>query len=297
MAIERVQVNTSYEHIEVEGARLAYVDRGQGEPVVFVHGGISDITIWEPIFDTVARQHRAIAYSRRWAWPNEPIPEGVADAIDRHALDLAALIEKLGVAPVSLVGNSWGGFVSLVVARDRPELVRRLVVQEPPVMPLVAGFPPAPPALLKTVLTRPRTGLPVLGMVVKGLAPTEAARKRGEIERSIEIFVRRVALGDAGYDSLPAWVKEHMGLNAATHASQFLNEGGFARFTAADARSIRVPTLVMTGEHSPRGLRALARELTRHLPNAETVEIAGASHIMHVDRPEATARAILEFTK
>lgn len=295
MAIEKRRTQSEYRHIEVEGANLAYVERGNGEPLVFVHGGISDLTFWEPILEPFGSRFRAISYSRRWAWPNEPIPAGVLDSVDVHAKDLIALIEQLGHGPVHLVGNSFGAFVSLLVARDRPDLVRRLVVQEPPIVPLLLGFPASPPALIKLLLSRPRTGLPLAKMVFGGILPVQSMVERGEVEPSIEKFVRSVALGDAAYEALPGWVKEHMRLNAGTHAAQFRNNGGFAPFTPADARSIRIPILVMTGQHSPAALRVLSAELARHLPNARMVEIPNASHVMHLANPGATIRAIDGF--
>jgi pimeloyl-ACP methyl ester carboxylesterase len=107
------------QHVDVNGAHLAYVEKGQGEPVVFVHGGISDLSIWGPLLEPVSHRYRAIAYSRRYAWPNQPIPEGVPDTIAPHAADLAQLIENLHLGAAHVVGNSWGAFVALVVARDR----------------------------------------------------------------------------------------------------------------------------------------------------------------------------------
>ena len=293
-AIEK-RLQSEYRHVEVSGATLAYVERGDGEPVVFVHGGITDLTFWEPILEPLGKSFHAISYSRRWAWPNEPIPGGVLDSVDVHARDLIALIEELRLGPVHLVGNSYGAFISLLVARDRPDLVRRLVAQEPPVIPLLICFPPSPPALIKLLLTRPRTGVPVAKMVFGGVLPVQSMVERGEVEASIEKFVRTVALGDAGYEALPDWMKEHMRLNSGTHAAQFRNNGGFVPFTPADARSVRVPTLVMTGQHSPVALRVLSAELARCLPDARTVEIPNASHAMHLANPDATVAAIDDF--
>lgn len=291
--IEQHQLRT----VEVNGTQLAYTERGSGDPVVYVHGGESDVTIWEPILESVGRHHRAIAYSRRWAWPNEPIPDGEGDIVDRHAADLIGLIETLQLRKVDLVGNSWGAFICLVVARDRPDLIRRLVLQEPPAVTLFMGAPPGPSGLLKTLVTNPRVGVPLARMVFTGLAPTEALVKKGRVEESVDRFVRKVALGDDGYEQLPNWVKEHMQLdqNLRTHASQFRNNGGFVPFTKADARSIRAPALVMKGESSPDHLTVIADELARLLPNGQTVTIPGASHVMHVANPEATADAIASF--
>lgn len=295
IATNQHESTEGFKHVEVEGTRIAYRERGSGDPVILVHGSVNDLSIWDPILDRIAERHRAIAYSRRWAWPNEPIPDGVADSVGVHAVDLAALIEKLDLGPVSLVGNSFGAFTSLVVARDRPDLVRRLVVQEPPVIPLLLGFPPGPPRLLKLLVTRPATGLPVARTVFTGLAPAEAAAKRGAVEASLETFLRRVVLGDERYERMPEWVNHHMRLNLGTHAAQFLNNGGLVPFTAADARSIRVPTLVMNGAESPKLFQILDRELAGLLPHVRMVVVPGAGHLMQVDNPEATAAAILDF--
>ena len=56
--------------VTVNGTTLAYREQGEGEPVVFVHGGISDLRTWEQQLPTVGRSYRAITYSRRYARPN-----------------------------------------------------------------------------------------------------------------------------------------------------------------------------------------------------------------------------------
>ncbi len=66
----------SLKRMRVNGTELAYVEQGRGQPVVFVHGGFVDLTIWQQQVPAVAKQYRAIAYSRRYAWPNDEIPDG-----------------------------------------------------------------------------------------------------------------------------------------------------------------------------------------------------------------------------
>lgn len=280
--------------VSVNGARLTYVERGTGDPVVFVHGGISDLTVWEPLLGPVGRGYRAIAYSRRYAWPNEAIPDGRDDQMLPHVDDLIAFIEALSLGPVHLVGNSWGAFICLLAALQRPDLVRSMVLQEPPVLPLLLGAPPRPWKLLGLLATRPATGRALLRMVVKGVAPAVKTLKRGRLEESVEIFARRVALGDAAYDALPEHFKAHMILNAGTHRAQFLGKG-FPAFPVRVARTIATATLVMTGGTSPEGLRRLSQRLFEVLPNAQHVEIAEASHVMQLGNPHATADAIMAF--
>ncbi|MFN2526780.1 MAG: alpha/beta fold hydrolase [Actinomycetota bacterium] len=278
----------------VRGVQLAYVEEGSGTTVIFVHGGISDFTIWKHQVPEFARGYRAVAYSRRFAWPNEEIPDGTDDQMLPHAEDLIALIEQLDAGPAHLVGNSWGAFICLFVALRRPDLVRTLTLEEPPVLPLFLSTPPRPQQLLKVLLTKPATGTALVGMIAKGMIPATIALKRGKVEESIRIFATRVALGGDSYDALPEEMKEHMLLNSKTHAAQFLG-AGFPEFTDRDARSIKHPTLLVYGERSPNGLRKLSDRLKELLPNVETVEIPNASHVMHYENPDATNAAILDF--
>jgi pimeloyl-ACP methyl ester carboxylesterase len=51
---------------EVNGVRIQYLEDGSGEPVVFVHGAISDHRAWEPVRDEIARKYRFIALTQRY---------------------------------------------------------------------------------------------------------------------------------------------------------------------------------------------------------------------------------------
>ena len=65
--------------VRVDGATLAYREQGDGEPVVLVHGSASDLRTWEQQVPAISESHRVIAYSRRYARPNEDIPLGTDD--------------------------------------------------------------------------------------------------------------------------------------------------------------------------------------------------------------------------
>src|SRR5262245_65859421 len=77
------------------------------------------------------QQTRLTAYSLRTQHPNVST-SAHADYLPRtHAADLAGLIQALNLGNVHLIGHSYGGFVSLLMTRDRPDLVRSLVLVEP----------------------------------------------------------------------------------------------------------------------------------------------------------------------
>ena len=109
----------------VNGAQLACLEQGEGQSVVFVHGGYSDLRTWLPQLAAFGDEYRAVAYSRRYARPNEDIPEGQDDQIGPHVDDLLSLLRSLDLAPAHLVGNSCGAFICLLAALREPSLVTR----------------------------------------------------------------------------------------------------------------------------------------------------------------------------
>ena len=54
--------------VEVNGARLRYIEQGSGEPIVFVHGARHDLRAWEPVREAVAKRYRFIAYNPEIFW-------------------------------------------------------------------------------------------------------------------------------------------------------------------------------------------------------------------------------------
>lgn len=108
--IANVHVSSAplHEDIEVNGVRLQYVEDGIGEPVVFVHGAVSDSRAWEPVRDQIAKKYHFIAYTQRYFGTAEWKDDGKEFGVATHADDLAKFISSLNVGPVHLVGWSYG---------------------------------------------------------------------------------------------------------------------------------------------------------------------------------------------
>ncbi len=280
--------------VEVNGTPLAYCEQGEGQTVIFIHGTAGDLRIWEQQLPLIGRSYRAIAYSRRFARPNEDIGVDADDQMLPHVEDLAAFLREIGAAS-HLVGSSWGAFISLLTAIRYPELVRSLILEEPPVVSLFASTPPRPMELLHLFATRPRTAVALLRFVAGAMAPAQRAFGRGENERAMQLFLVGV-LGKQAYDRLPDASKQIMRENLASARAQLLG-AGFPPLSADQVRSIRLPTLLVTGQHSPALFLRLTDYLEELLPVVERVEIPDASHIMHEQNAAAFNQAILAFLR
>jgi len=277
----------------VNGTTLAYREQGEGEPVVFVHGTASDLRAWEQQLPVVGRSHRAIAYSRRFARPNEDIAPEADDQMLPHVEDLAAFLRAIDAAPAHLVGNSWGAFICLLAAVRHPDLVRTLVLEEPPVLSLFVSTPPRPSELLHLFVTRPRTAIAILRFGAGTIGPAQKAFQRGQDEEAMRTFGHGV-LGKEPFEQLPEARKEQMRENLNSMRAQLLGEG-FPPLGDDDVSGIQAPVLLLTGERSPSVFIRLTDRLEELLPTVSRVDIPDASHVMHEENACATNEAIVGF--
>ncbi len=289
--------STAFEGIKtakVNGTALAYREQGEGEPVVFVHGGLSDLRTWEQQLPAVGRSCRAITYSRRFARPNEDIDPEADDLISLGTEDLAAFLREIDAAPAHLVGNSGGALISLLVAVRHPDLVRTLVLEEPPVVSLfVKSVPPRPVDLLRLFVTRPRTAFAILKFGAT-MARVQKAFQRGEDDKAMRTFIHW-ALGREPYERLPEARREQMRDNVSELRALSLGGARFPPLGDDDVRGIRAPVLLVTGELSPAMAVHMTDRLEELLPIVERVEIPDASHLMHDENAAAVNEAIVGF--
>src|SRR5215217_1719968 len=126
--------------VSANGTELSYVEAGQGEPVIFVHGGLQDYRMWAAHLPKFSGRYRAIAYSRRNHFPNDVSLDSLPDAAaDTHGEDLAAFVRALGLSRVRIVAHSSGAHAALFFAASHPEMVTSLALNEPPAAGMLAG--------------------------------------------------------------------------------------------------------------------------------------------------------------
>ena len=269
--------------VRVRGTDLRFVERGTGIPVVFVHGSLGTLESWAPQIDAFATRFRVIAYSRRYHWPNAAQPDGQEYTLSLHADDLIGLIEALGLERVHLVASSYGAYVALLVTLRRPDLVRSLVLAEPPILPWL-GRTPAGDSLLHTF---DRT-------VFKA---ARAAFVRDDSVGAVQRFWDGLAGATSPFDALPEGARARLlrsvfELRLETRADP---ADYMPALTCKDIGGIRSSVLLVTGERSPRMFHVINEELARCLAAEETVTVPGAGHGVNADNAGFYNGAVLQF--
>jgi pimeloyl-ACP methyl ester carboxylesterase len=111
--------------VESAGVNTHYEDRGTGEPVVLLHGGLESGASWAPYAARWSTRYRVLVPDRR-GHGRTPDVDGPY-TYEAMADETAAFLDRVAGSPARLVGYSDGGIVSLLVARERPDLVRSVV--------------------------------------------------------------------------------------------------------------------------------------------------------------------------
>lgn len=268
------------EKITVNGVELHYQDKGEGEPFVLVHGGIGDYRTWLATTNALSKQYRVIAYSRRYNFPNQnpEIPSDYSARVD--AQDLKALIEELELAPVHVVGHSYGAFTALFLAINNPELVRSLILAEPALMRWLADMPEGAASWQK--------------FETEVFSECAKAFREGDEDGTLRIFIDWV-LGPGGYDQLPPIVRTFMKSNLVEFGALLTSVDAFPPLLREDVEKLDIPTLMLSGENTIEALKLIDAELERHLPNVERIIIPEATHGMFIEQPVACNQAILDF--
>jgi haloalkane dehalogenase len=116
---------------DVDGLRLAHVDEGEGDPVVFVHGEPTWSFLWRKVMPPVLEAgYRCIAPDHAGFGRSDKPTDLGWYSYDRHSELFAHLLEHLDLRGATLVVHDWGGPIGLRAAVEQPERVARIVVMD-----------------------------------------------------------------------------------------------------------------------------------------------------------------------
>ena len=254
---------------------LVYEFRGEGEPVLLIHGALIEDMFLPLLGEPALSDYRLILYHRRGYGHSARLagPFSIAD----QAADARALLEHLGVDRAHVVGLSSGGLIAMQLALDAPERVRSLVLLEPA---LGSHF---------------TSGLSLRDRFYFMLALVRAAL--GNHASAAAAFLN--------YAAGPDW-REHTALTVPDGADQAERAGrGFhevelpsvSAFEWDGDRAARIsqPVLWIHGGESVLSVDIAAQLVPTWFPEAEFVVVPGATHLLSIHKPGAVAEAVARF--
>jgi pimeloyl-ACP methyl ester carboxylesterase len=259
-----------------DGQRLFAIDKGTGRPVVFIHGWTLSSAIWSLQIDALAAQGlRAIAYDRRGHGQSSK-PETGYD-YDALTADLAALLDRLDLRDVVLVGHSMGaGEVVRYLARNGSARVSRAM--------LVA---PTTPYALRTDDNPQGVDRALYDKIVAALWSNRYG------------YLASGAPGLLGRNAEPELVEWAMSI--ALQATPQAQIGCLRAFSETDFRpdlaAVTVPTLIVYGTGDSPIAPVNARRTQAGIAGSRVEIYEGAPHALFVTDAERFNRDLLQFAR
>ncbi|MCG7858696.1 alpha/beta hydrolase [Flavihumibacter sediminis] len=266
--------------IKVGDVELHYIEKGKGEPMILLHGGQGDYRAWPKQLEAFASRYRVISYSRRYHFPNQNMHESGSYSALTDANDLAGFIAALNLGAVHLVGTSYGAFTALAFAIDHPELVKTMVLAEPPVLQWA---------------TRTDRGAELYKEFMTTVhKPAGKAFAAGDREGAMRILINRFD-GVGAFDSLPAERRKIVMQNSNFFKAVTNSSDPFPNLARDKVASLRMPVLMVRGQHTKELDILVSDEIIRTIPNAERAIIPLAGHGSPRQNPVAFNEAVLAF--
>jgi pimeloyl-ACP methyl ester carboxylesterase len=257
----------------MDGATIGWTDAGSGDVSVLLHAGAFGAwfaPLAERLPGRVIRVLRA-------GYAGGAVPPDLID-VAGHAAHTAALLEALDAAPATVVGHSSGSAIALQLALDRPDLVSRLVLSEPP---------------LVDVLLDPVDVDEVQAMLGAAMGAAMQAWGRGDVPTAFHAFMAAVC--GPGYRSVLEDVLGPEGLARAERDADFFfaNEvPAFGRWVPGDLDRVASPVLLVQGAASPAPTHRVVTRLATALPDARVGTIQGANHLLPLTHPAELAHLV-----
>src|SRR5271169_316750 len=262
--------------IQVGSLAVAVSDAGEGPPVVLLHGLACGKRMWFHQMLALQKRFRVIAYDQRGHGLTGAPAVAVEYSASHLARDLVGVLDALKIEQAAIVGFSLGGGPALALAASQPERVSRLVLAD-------VGAGADEPLKIESMTRR---WLTLIG--------------RGEIDELVcemlrsELFKVYARRNTRRRNHMAALIRAtpHEGLRF-TLSEVLAKRKSLFRLTGFLA-SVRVPTLVLVGQHDYTCGKA-ARLLAQTIPNAALKIIPDSGHMSPLENPTAFTAALMEF--
>jgi pimeloyl-ACP methyl ester carboxylesterase len=254
----------------VNGAKLYYEIRGQGHPLVLIHGGFMDRRMWDGQFDLFAQKYKVIRYDVRGYEKSDKAAGSYS-----HVEDLRRLLDFLGVEKAYVLGLSLGGQIAIDFALEHPDRVDSLIL----VGAAMTGYPFKYTA----------------DFIAKYTAVTKAAKTAGldeAVEKVLQLPFFIPAKPDSEFvNRMRPMIRENFrAWNSSEGQAVWPNPPAFKRI-----EKIAVPTLIILGDKDIQSILDVGETLAARIKGSRKEIVHDAAHHVNMEQPAAFNRLVLDF--
>lgn len=274
-------------HVEIGGVPVAYLDEGEGEPLLLLHGCPFSAYEWRDVIPRLATRFRVIAPDLLGLGDTE-VTLGDDYRLPCEAEMVCGLLDALGIDQAHVVGHDHGGATCLLLMGTAPERLRSVVLSN---IEAYENWPSDEEHIYLELIVNPLTS-----PVVWALLHSRRARRR--------IFAIAAHRGEALTDEvLKAFADPHIAtparwqrlrrffawqLDPAHRRATMDAVAGMQKFTQ--------PTLILWGQRDVNFGEAIAERLLGDIPGAQRLQwMEGSGHLAMLEEPDAFAQAIIQF--
>ena len=258
--------------VQTNGAQLYYERRGQGEPLLLVHGLLFSAESWRDQLDSLSDLYDVIAVDLRGQHRSQTTDDLADYDLWNQAEDIHGLIAALGVAPVHYAGLSMGGMIGMRLAIRHPEDLRDLVLLD------TSARCEDPEKVERYEAMRQVMKIGEIDRVLPALPPVFFADAYvAEHPERVEAWFETLRQGRAD------------GFEMASRAVDYRDD------IADQVQQVRLPTLVIHGREDVPIPMAEAELIAATIPGARLEVVEGAGHQSNMDHPEEVTRLIRDF--
>jgi pimeloyl-ACP methyl ester carboxylesterase len=266
--------------VPVPGSQLYAVDGGpaDGPPILLLHASIVDSRSWESLVPLLGKAgFRTIRYDRRG------FGRSVTEAVEfSNRADAIAVLDALGIARATLVGNSAGGQIAFDTAIEYPDRVAAVV-----------GVAPGLGGLEIDVTPDEQAAFEEMDRLESADPPDPAAIADFDVRFWVD------GLGQPT-DRVPPWIREAVReMDAAGYAPGHVDGRPIPLQPPAAERlaDLGCPVLAIAGELDVSDVAATARYLEAHAPDARAVVLPDVAHLIGMEAPDRLATLIDDFLR
>ncbi|WP_122627191.1 2-succinyl-6-hydroxy-2,4-cyclohexadiene-1-carboxylate synthase [Lucifera butyrica] len=263
--------------MDVNGIQLNVEMEGEGPPLLLLHGFTGSIQSWRRILPALRNRYKVVLVDMIGHGLSESPVDFRRYSMEHAVEDLLQLLAQLGLPKVNLLGYSMGGRCALQFAVQAPERVHTLILESS--SPGIAAEPERE--------ARRRSDEALAGFI---------------IEQGVAAFVDRwtsLALF-ATQQALPDFIKNEVRCQRLQNQAQGLANSLRGMGTGVQPswwgrlQEIRVPTLLLVGEHDAK-FRRIGLSMEKIIPGSTLQIIPSAGHTVHLEQPAVFTAAVMDF--